>query len=127
LLCFFRWLAENGNDPAKKLIMNGTEILSMESCGVTLKDSKCFMPLPLSRLPKTFGLKELAKGFFPYIFDVPAHDDYVGPWPAAHYYQPDTMKPEGREQFYKWYETVKDKVNISCPFCSCYLLFIVGV
>ena len=98
--------------------MNGTEILSLTACGVTLKDSRCLLPSALSKLPSTFGLKDLAKGDFPFLFDTPEHDDYVGVWPAAHYYSPDEKKPEEREKFFKWYDTVKDQV-FTMPLLLC--------
>ena len=107
----FRWLAEQTVNPAKNLIMNGTEIYRMSACGVTLKDSRLFLPMALSKLPEAFGLKELAKGYFPYTFDTPDHDDYVGTWPAAPHYLPDQMMPKDRKKFFTWYESVKHKVK----------------
>jgi hypothetical protein len=119
----FRWLADNGINPAKgKLIMNGTEIITLSACGVTLKDSKCFIPMALARVPGAFGFEEEAKGFFPYLFDTPERADYVGPWPETHYYNPDSMMPPVQKAFNAWYSTVKDKV---CDFLlTCILLFL---
>ena len=34
----------------------------------------------------------------------------MGPIPDAKYYDPDGMKPEAREAFYKWYDTQREKV-----------------
>ena len=61
--------------------------------------------MPLSKLPKTFGLTELARGYFPHFFNTEANEHYVGPLPDVKYYDPDGMKPEAREAFYKWYNT----------------------
>ena len=58
----FRWLAEQAENPAKKLIMNGSKILTLTACGVTLKDSLCFMPMSLAEIPAAFNLEEAAKG-----------------------------------------------------------------
>ena len=49
-------------------------------------DSLNFLPMPLSKFPKTFGLTELAKGYFPHFFNTEANQHYVGPIPYAKYY-----------------------------------------
>ena len=117
----FRWLAEQGIDPAKnKLIKNGSKIVMMEACGVTLKDSYNFLPMPLSKLPASFELEELAKGHFPHFFNTPENEDYVGSWPDKKYYAPDSMKPAAREKFLRWYEDQKHKVRMTL-----YLIFTV--
>ena len=105
-----KYLAEQGIDPSKGgLIRNGTEIIRLRACGVMVKDSKAFLPMPLSALPKSFQLKELKKGYFPYHFDTPEHADYVGPWPDAKYYKPEGMKPTEKAKFEDWYEQQKGK------------------
>ena len=96
--------------------MNGTEILTLTAFGVTLKDSRCFLSMPLAALPAAFNLEEAAKGFFPYLFDCPEHADYSGAWPETRFYCPDSMKPSVHKQFLEWYETVKDQVRLSF-FC----------
>lgn len=55
------------------------KVLSL-SVGEALKfiDSFCFLPMTLSAFPKTFGLRELTKGFFPRFFNTPENQDYVG-------------------------------------------------
>ena len=54
-----------------KLILNGAKIMSMEleSANIKFRDSLNFLPMPLKALPKTFGLTELKKGFFPHFFN----------------------------------------------------------
>ena len=59
--------------------------------------------MPLSAFPKTFGLRELKKGFFPHLFNTPANQEYVGPLPAAEYYMPEGMKVDIRQEFDTWY------------------------
>ena len=59
--------------------------------------------MPLSKFPKTFGLTELAKGYFPHFFNTEANQHYVGPLPETKYDDPDSMKPDAPEAFYKWY------------------------
>ena len=96
--------------------MSGTEILCLTACSVKVKDSRCFLPLALANLPAAFGLdRNLVKGFFPYLFDIPENRIYVGPWPEARYYDPDRMSPKKREDFLKWHDEQKDKVrNKNC-------------
>lgn len=116
-------MAEQGINPAKKLITNGTEVILLGACGVTVKDSKCFLPMALSALPKAFNLTELKKGYFPYFFDTPENEDYVGPWPDALHYRPEKMSPAAKVDFEKWYDGQKDKVSLnqSCPkFTWCF-------
>ena len=88
----------------KKLIRNGTKIISMAAHGVTIKDSLSFLPMALEAIPKAFELEELAKGFFPYLFDTPENADYDGEWPDAKFYDPDRMKAAKRKSFLQWYE-----------------------
>ena len=94
------------------LIMNGAKImeLSIMDPDIRFIDSLNFLPMPLSKFPKTFGLTELAKGYFPHFFNTEANQHYVGPIPDVKYYDPDGMKPEAREVFYKWYDTQREKV-----------------
>ena len=93
------------------LIMNGTKIMEMTvaESDIRLIDSSNFLPMPLSKLPKPFGLTELAKGYFPHFFTTEANQHYVGLLPDVNYYDPDGMKPEAREAFYKWYNTQCEK------------------
>ena len=45
-------------------IVNGANILSLEIPNVKFIDSMNFFPMALSNFPKTFGIRELKKGFF---------------------------------------------------------------
>ena len=53
--------------------MNGTKIMSLEapSLRVRMIDSINFVPLLLKLFPKTFGLEEMKKGWFPHLFNKP--------------------------------------------------------
>ena len=72
-------------------------------------DSISFTPTPLRDFPKTFGLKEIAKGYFPHKFNTDENQDYTGPYPEKSYYGYDEMKKDEREKFDEWYETTKGK------------------
>ena len=106
-----QYLAQQGVPLSEKnLIMNGTTIIQLQACGVTVKDTKCFIPMSLAKMAKSFALKESVKGYFPYTFDTKENRFYKGPWPEAKYYLPDEKKPEDRIKFFEWYELQKDKV-----------------
>ena len=49
-------------------IVNGAKILSIDIPNVKFIDSMNFFPMALSNFPKTFGINELKKGFFPHFF-----------------------------------------------------------
>ena len=91
---YFRYLAEQGINPSKKLIKNATKIVYMEACGVGFKDSHSFLSMALKELPKSFELEELEKGHFPHFFNTSENQSYVGPWPDKKFYSPDSMKTD---------------------------------
>ena len=92
-------------------IYNGTKIMymSVKEFDIRFIDSINFINAPLSTFPKTFGLKELKKGYFPHLFNIPVNQDYVGPIPKKYYYDPDHMKPGVRTAFLKWYQERVDE------------------
>ena len=63
-----KWCVENGQKPY--CIYAGTKIMSMEIQSLRIKfiDSLNFVASALAAFPKTFGLKELKKGYFPHYF-----------------------------------------------------------
>jgi hypothetical protein len=85
------------------------EILCLEVCGIKFIDSYNFLPFALAKMPATFGLTELKKGYLPHFFNAAENQNYVGPYPAAHYYNPDDMSISNRQAFYTWYEQQKNK------------------
>jgi hypothetical protein len=108
-------------------VYNGTKLMCLEINGHKFIDSCCFMPQPLKDLPRSFGFEELKKGYFPHYFNTSENQDYVGPYPAAEYYGPDTMKETDRAEFYRWYKKLMvclilkksylDIVNQTSTFC----------
>ena len=55
--------------------------------------------MSLAKLPKAFGLKELKKGFFPHLFNIPVNQSYRGPIPAKHFYDPEGMNEDMKAEF----------------------------
>ena len=75
--------------------MNGTKILSMQALDLKFIDSFNYLPFALSKMPSAFSLTELKKGYFPQFFKTEANHNYVGPYPAASFYNPDDMTSAG--------------------------------
>ena len=67
-------------------------------------DSLNFLQMPLKSFPKTFGMNELKKGYFPHYFNKECNKNYVGPMPSKKHYGYNQMKPDGRAKFFKWYD-----------------------
>lgn len=71
-------------------ILQGRKIvvLSLVQLGIRFIDSYNFIPWPLRAFPDTFGLDELAKGTFPYLFNTKANWNYAGEIPPLAMYLP---------------------------------------
>ena len=67
----------------------------------------------LANFPKTFGIEELAKGYFPHLFNRKENDSYVGPIPIppSPYYNPNGMNPEDKETFMAWHQGMRRDRN----------------
>ncbi|XP_024941493.1 uncharacterized protein LOC107268426 [Cephus cinctus] len=79
----------------------------MKTGRVTFIDSLNYFHMPLSGLPKAFGLVGSAglkqKGVFLHLFNTPENQHYIGPLPPLEFYSPDTMPTGQRDQFLAWY------------------------
>ena len=80
-----QFLRENGvkYDP----IMRGAKVLSLSVPMFDIKfiDSLNFIPMRLANFLKTFGIDEIAKGYFPHLFNRKENENYVGPIPPSPY------------------------------------------
>jgi hypothetical protein len=103
-----QYLHENG--VILEVIMRGAMILTMYVPMLKIKfiDSLSFIPMRLADFPKTFGLDELAKGYFPHLLNRKENQNYVGPLPSSPYYHPNGMSPAEKETFLKWYHDLKE-------------------
>ena len=81
----------------------GAKVLSFKSGPLTFIDSLCFLPMPLASFASTFNLSELKKGFFPHLFNIPAHQQYVGRIPDLEFYDPDSMTSSKKEELLQWH------------------------
>lgn len=85
-------------------LMNGAKIRKgFLYNGVQLVDSYSFMTNKLEDIPEMFGFEELAKGFFPHLFNRPQCWDYKGPIPAREWYGLDEMSEKKRGEFIEWH------------------------
>ena len=93
-----------------EVILRGAKILSLTIPMFKIKfiDSLNFIPMSLAKFPKTFGMTELCKGYFPHLFNKEENQNYVGPIPDQNHYAPLTMKPEAREAFLAWHKEQRE-------------------
>ena len=73
-------------DPQPLVISNGSKLFKIEWKSVKLIDSYSFIPIVLAKFPKTFGLKEYKKGFFPHLFNTAENQNYRGVYPDRYFY-----------------------------------------
>ena len=108
----YEYLMRNSIIPEPSIFC-GSKIMYMQvdrGLNIRIIDSLNFLPMPLAKLPKSFGLTELKKGFFPHFFNTKEHQTvFMNHLPDMHYYDPDTMSKDRREEFLMWYE--KNKYN----------------
>ena len=84
-------------------VHNGGKIVMLNFDRICFIDSLSFFQMPLSSLPKTCGLTELKKGYFPHLFNTPENQTYIGPIPTQHFYMPEVMSVSGRKAFETWH------------------------
>ena len=108
-----RYCVLNGIKPF--CIYNGSKIMYMhvKDYGIKFIDSLNFVQDKLANFPKTFGLTEMKKGYFPHFFNIPENQDYVGKVPDVKYYGPDQMMADNRKKFLKWHQ---DRINENYVF-----------
>ena len=108
-----KWCIDNGFKPY--CIYNGAKIMMMDIPQLRIKiiDSLNFIQQPLSSFPKTFGLNELKKGYFPHYFNKNCNQNYIGNMPSKKHYGYNQMNSRDREKFLQWYD---DRVNENYVF-----------
>ena len=100
-----------GDNRIVQQLRNGCKLLEVKHDHIRFIDSMSFFQMPLSAFPKTFGLTELCKGYFPHKFNQPydCYQNYVGIIPAVDYYMPETMSPKDRQAFETWHQEQRDQ------------------
>ena len=68
-------------------------------CKIRLIDSLNFIPMPLSSMPQSFGETEIAKGYFPYLYNKKENENVtLSHLPDIRYCNPDGMNMERRKE-----------------------------
>ncbi len=100
----------NTNAVKYNVVMRGAKIvtLTVPMFNIRFVDSLNFIPMALANFPKTFGLDELCKGYFPHLFNRRENQDYVGPIPPEPYYMANGMSTKKREAFQEWHREQRD-------------------
>ena len=87
----------------KEQMTVGAKVLSFRSGPLKFIDSLSFLPMRLAAFSSTFNITELKKGFFPHLFNLPHHQNYVGRIPDIEFYDPDGMMPPKKEELMLWH------------------------
>lgn len=107
----YDYLIKNGIKP-EPTIFAGSKIMFMKverGLNMRIIDSLNFLPMPLANLPKSFGLEEKKKGFFPHFFNTTENEYAIlEQLPDIKYYGHDEMSVSRRSEFINWYEQNKD-------------------
>lgn len=98
--------------PPQNMMWRGCKIMRMEYGKATFKDTLLHLPASLEQLPGMFGLdqSQFKKGFFPYRFNIPENQCYIGPIPAKEFFDPHMMSPRKKHEFEQWYSKQTDLV-----------------
>ncbi|XP_052779212.1 uncharacterized protein LOC128216636 [Mya arenaria] len=94
-----------------EVITNETKFMSIKVpvCKMRFIDSINFIPMALADMPKAFGITELAKGYFPHLFNRQENQtNTLTKLPDLKYYYPDGMKIDKRFEFLAWYDIHKN-------------------
>ena len=100
-----KYLHQNAILP--EVITTGSKYMSIAVpvCNIRFIDSLNFIPMALADMPEAFGETELAKGYFPHLYNTRENQySILSHLPDIKYYNPDGMKPDTRQKFLQWYE-----------------------
>lgn len=92
-----------------QVILSGGKVMTIQLGCLKFVDSLNFLAMPLKDMPKTFGMTELKKGYFPHFFNRPENANYIGAYPPITDYDPDGMSVGEREKFLSWYQQQQTK------------------
>ena len=106
-----RYISKNRKQCQSKpqVILRGTKLISIKFNNIKYIDSYSFIPMALANFPKTFGMTELKKGFFPHKFNTPENQNYKGAIPGKVYNQSDYFSQLKKKEFNIWYESQQIK------------------
>ena len=109
----FEYLLDKRQIP-QEVLWVGSKLLQMKYSKNWFKDTLPHLTTSLAQLPRMMGLDEsqFKKGFFPYLFNTPENQDYVGVIPDPVYFDPQNMKSGKRAEFEEWYQEQLGKVYV---------------
>lgn len=99
------------NNIVHEVIYSGTKIMNINvHSGLKMRviDSLNFFPMPLSKMPTSFGLENVKKGDFPHLFNRKENFGYIGKYPSLDYYSVDSKSESGRKELIDWHAGVRD-------------------
>jgi hypothetical protein len=90
-------------DSLPKIVLNGLKLMIIEFEKIKFIDSHNFIPMPLSKFPKTFGFTELHKVYFPHHLKTPENQNKIfDSYPSIDYYGEKFMSVKDRNDFLNW-------------------------
>lgn len=108
-----KYIIKHTQHRPNKLILAGNKIMYMKVKSVRFIDSLNHIAQGLATFPKTFGLSEMKKGFFPYLFNIKENQNYIGDIPDKHYFNTFNMSCDKYKEFCEWYD---NQTNIIYDF-----------
>uniref|UniRef100_A0A6V7J5N6 Uncharacterized protein n=1 Tax=Bracon brevicornis TaxID=1563983 RepID=A0A6V7J5N6_9HYME len=85
------------------LVMTETNIMLLQYHNLKFIDSLNYIQMPLSAFPKTFGLGEVSKGYFPHLFNRVENQGYVDVMPWKDSFGIRAMSGRDVNMFNEWY------------------------
>ena len=113
----FDYLVKKMSKPPDQIIMVGCKIMYMHvgnDLNLRFLDSVNFLPMALSKIPKSFDLEALQKGYFPHLLNTLENMEkgYVcDKVPPVEYFDPDSMTEPAKEEFMKWYRKEESRLD----------------
>ena len=97
----------------KQMIWHGSKLMTMKVGAVTFRDSLLHITTSLECMPEIFGIDapEMKKQFFPYEFNVPENQDYIGPLPPVTQYATAQMSSKKLAAFEAWHKEESRRVG----------------
>lgn len=97
-----------GSSP--QLIMAGSKINMIDIDVIRFQDSYNLLPSALRTFPNAFGFNHrVVKGHFPYLFNTPERQGYIGKMPDIGFFGYDNMKPKEQEELLSWFTSVENE------------------
>ncbi|KAK3929395.1 putative DNA polymerase [Frankliniella fusca] len=90
------------------ITLQGAKIICLKLGNWKFIDSLMLLPMPLSAMPKSFGLTELKKGHWCFLANTPEFYTYEGPLLAKEYYCPSGIKSKAYQEFIEWYNNLTE-------------------